>query len=579
MNETIFELLFILIKGMSVVAVFAYLLGMQTDLFKRLISRRAKIKTKLILGIFFGLLSLIGTYLGVHILDAYANIRAIGAIVGGVIGGPTVGIVAGFIGGLHRYLLGGFTAFACGLATFLYGIIGGVIYYYRPLNKITLKESFILGILVIIFEMILVLLFSRPYSLAYELVTIITIPMALSNALGIVLFVSILHNSIKKEEQLKAIQSYKALKIANKTLTYLQHGLDYDSAQETAKIILAETEVAAVSITDQEMVLAHCGLSEDHHQSGQKILTTATKEALINKKLVIVTEQDEIGCPVESCSLQSAVIAPLNRGEEVIGALKLYKAAPEKISNLDIELARGIAELLSNQLHISSLEKEAQLTTEAELKALQAQIHPHFLFNTLNTIISFCRTDPEQAKELLLKLSNFFRKTLKQSSKLVTLKQELEDTLDYITIEKARFGSRLKILTNISDELFCYKLPSFTLQPIVENALKHGISSQAGIGKIKIEALKDKEELIIKVSDNGVGISEAKLEQLLQMNQQNIDSGIGLNNVNQRLKKIYGSEYGLAIESEVDEGTTVSIKLPLCKGKGLLNDEIKNSNC
>ncbi|MCK8816912.1 sensor histidine kinase [Natroniella sulfidigena] len=579
MDKTIFELLFILIKGMSVVAVFAYLLGMQTDIFNQLVSRKAKVKTKLILGVFFGLLSLIGTYLGVHILDAYANIRAIGAIVGGLIGGPTVGIIAGLIGGLHRYLLGGFTAFACGLATFLYGIIGGSIYYHRPLSKITLKESFLLGILVIIFEMFLVLLFSRPYALAYQLVKIISIPMALSNALGIALFISILHNASKKEKELKAIQAYKALKIANKTLNYLRDGLNYNSAQETAKIILAETEVAAVSIADKEIVLAHCGLSEDHHHSGQEILTTATKEAIANGKLAIVTEQDEIGCPIEGCSLQSAVIAPLKRKEEVIGALKLYKTDTEEISNLDIELARGVAELLSNQLHISSLEKEAQLATEAELKALQAQIHPHFLFNTLNTISSFCRTDPEQARDLLLKLANFFRKTLKQNSKLVTLKQELEDTLDYIAIEKARFGDRLKLITDIPEVLHCYELPSFTLQPVVENALKHGISSQAGTGKIKIEALKDKEELIIKVSDNGVGISAAKLEQLLQTNQQNIDSGIGLNNVNQRLKKIYGSVYGLAIESEVDEGTSVTIKLPLCKGEGLLNNEIKNSNC
>ncbi len=561
MGTTHINLLFNLIKSMAVVGSFAYLLALETNLFSQLINRRAKVKTKIFLIIFFGLLSLSGTYLGVYIHDAYANIRAIGAIVGGLIGGPVVGLFAGLIGGLHRYFLGGFTAVSCALSTTLVGVVGGIVYYYRPFNKINLLESFLLGVVVESLEMIVVLFLSKPYSHAYELVRIISLPMILSNALGITFFISILQNNLKKEEDLKALQAYKALKIANKTLKYLQDGLDYNSAQETARIILEIAEVAAVSITDRNKVLAHIGEGEDHHQAGESILTAATSQTLNQGQLNIVITKEEVGCPVKECELKSAVIAPLKKGEEIIGVLKLYKIEEDDITNVDIELARGIAQLLSTQLHISSLKKQAQLTTEAELKALQAQIHPHFLFNALNTIISFCRTDSERARNLLIKLSDLFRRTLKQNSKIVTLEEDLKSTMNYIAIEKARFGSNLVVDIDVDERLLKYKVPSFTLQPILENAVKHGISPKVGIGKVKIKADDDNKSLIIKIIDNGVGIESDKLNEIFESGYGE-NSGIGLSNVNSRIKKIYGIQYGIEIDSQLDKGTEVIIRIP-----------------
>lgn len=486
-------------------------------------------------------------------------------MIGGLLGGPTVGVLAGLIGGLHRFYLGGFTAFACALSTTLAGLIGGLVHYYRPLNRISLQESFSLGVLVEVLEMGLVLGLSKPYPVAYQLVKVIAIPMILSNSLGIVFFIDILQKSFKKEEEVKALQAYKALKIANKSICYLRDGLNYESALETAKIILQITEIAAVSITDREQVLAHCGISEGHHQAGEEILTDATKQALANGEVTLIEHQEGIGCPIEDCSLRSAVIAPLKRGEEIIGVLKLYKTTEQGITNVELELARGIARLLSTQLQISSLKQEAQLTTEAELKALQAQIHPHFLFNALNTIVSFCRTDPEQARELLLKLSKFFRKTLKQNSKLVSLEQELDYVRDYLALEKARYREKLEMIIDIPDELLTNKVPSFTLQPIIENAIKHGLAPQPVKGQVMIIAFKEDGDLIIKIEDDGVGIPASKLNNILKLGYGE-NSGIGLNNVNQRLKKIYGTEYGLTISSELQEGTIVKIKLPDNRG-------------
>ena len=556
------NLLFTLIKSMSVIAVAAYLLGLETNLFNKLFNQRPKWQTKAFLVIFFGILSLSGTYLGIEIQGAYANIRAIGAVIAGLLGGPIVGTLAGLIGGLHRFLLGGYTAFACALSTVLAGLIGGIVYKYRPLNRIGLREGFSVGVIVEVLEMSFVLILSNPYSEALALVKTIALPMILSNALGIVLFIDILQKSFRKKEEAKARQAHKALKIANNSLCYLSEGLNYGSAAETAKIILEITNVAAVAITDRHEVLAHCGAGEDHHQAGGNILTDATKAALATGELNIFSTANEVGCPVEACPLGSAVVVPLKQNEEVIGALKLYKRAEQGITDVDIVLARGIGELLSTQLYLSRLKKEAQLTTEAEFKALQAQIHPHFLFNSLNTIVSFCRTDPEQARKLLMRLSKFFRKTLTQNSKIVTLKQELDYMHDYITIEKARYGDKLDVEIDIPEQLLDYKVPSFTLQPIVENAIKHGLAPQAQAGKVAIEAEVVDSNLIIEIIDDGVGIAEDKLEDILEVGSgQNV--GIGLSNVDQRLEKIYGNDYGVEIKSRLNNGTKVIITLPL----------------
>ena len=556
------NLLFTLIKSMSVIAVAAYLLGLETNLFNKLFNQSPKWQTKGFLVIFFGILSLSGTYLGIEIQGAYANIRAIGAVIAGLLGGPIVGILAGLIGGLHRFLLGGYTAFACALSTILAGLIGGIVYKHRPLNRISLREGFTVGVVVEVIEMAFVLIFSNPYSEALVLVETIALPMILSNALGIVLFIDILQKSFRKKEEAKARQAHKALKIANNSLCYLSEGLNHDSASETAKIILEITEVTAVAITNQEEVLAHCGAGEDHHQAGAGILTDATKLALDQGELNIVSTADEVGCPVDGCPLGSAVIVPLKQDQEVIGTLKLYKRTEQSITDVDIVLARGIGELLSTQLYLSRLKKEAQLTTEAELKALQAQIHPHFLFNSLNTIVSFCRTDPDQARKLLMRLSKFFRKTLTQNSKIVTLKQELDYMQDYITIEKARYGDKLNIEIDIPDRLLDYKVPSFTLQPLVENAIKHGLAPQAQAGTVEIKAEARGSDLVIQIIDDGVGIADNKLEDILEVGSGQ-DVGIGLSNVDQRLDKIYGNEYGVEIKSKLNKGTKVIITLPL----------------
>jgi len=556
----IFDLLITLLQNMSVIAVFAYLLS-RTEIFKKVVYEQSSPRIKIFLIIFFGLLSALGTYLGVYIFGAYANIRAIGAVVAGLLGGPIVGLTTGLIGGLHRYTLGGFTAFACAVGTTSSGLTAGLVRKYRSFKQINATFAFGLGILIMVIEMIYVLFLSESFVDAQRLVKVIALPMILNNALGIAIFINILKTTKNEEEKVRALQSQKALEIANRTLPHLREGLNYDSAAKAAATILSMTDIKAVSITNRNEVLAHKGLAEDHHQPGEKIITEATKRAIADGELTVIDKRTDIGCPVKGCELASAVVVPLKFDEELIGTLKFYKDNESSINDVDIELATGVANLLSTQIKIAHLEQAAQLTTQAELKALQAQIHPHFLFNALNTIISFCRTNPSEARRLLIKLSHFFRKTLKEGKKMVSLAEELEHVKNYIAIEKARFGDDLQMKIKVKDELLNLHLPSFILQPLVENAVRHGISPKSGIGIVEIIAKEKNNEVEIIIKDNGMGIEEGQLTEILKEGRGK-GTGIGLTNVNSRLQKIYGNDYGLKIDSQLGIETKILVTIP-----------------
>jgi two-component system LytT family sensor kinase len=197
------------------------------------------------------------------------------------------------------------------------------------------------------------------------------------------------------------------------------------------------------------------------------------------------------------------------------------------------------------------------MTTIAELKALQAQVHPHFLFNALNTIASFCRTNPLKARELILNLSKFFRNTLDRNIDFTSLGEELDLVNSYLSIEKARFGERLDIIFNIPQNLLEYKIPAFTIQPIVENSVKHGISSIPVGGQVKIDISKVHNFLSVRIIDTGSGMSCEKLSGILQS-----WPGIGLRSVNERLINYYGPDFGLKIESIEGKGTCVYFRIP-----------------
>lgn len=321
--------------------------------------------------------------------------------------------------------------------------------------------------------------------------------------------------------------------------------------------------MAAVALTDREQILAHVGKGCDHHEEGHAIQTMATHQALDSGELKLAATRVEIGCAEPNCPLVSALVVPLHFQQSVVGTLKIYRERARGISPVDWEFAAGLGMLFSTQLELATLEARARLVNRAELKALQAQVNPHFLFNALNTVVSFCRTDPEKARHLILQLGDFFRKNLKSGEKFVTLREECEHIRAYLAIEQARFFERLCVREEITEDTLNWRLPGLTLQPLVENSIKHGIYPMSKPGEILISALVENQILVVRIWDNGVGIPAEKLALIhagVEVSTSGL--GIGLQNVEQRLQLLYGKRAVFVIESREGKGTQVTLRIP-----------------
>lgn len=534
----------------------------KSKIFKKLVLKEnINNRDKILLSIIFGAFGIIGTYMGIPVKGAIVNSRVVGVFVGGLLGGPIVGILSGIIAGGHRLLidLGGFTSVACAISTISEGIMAGFLKKKFENSRYRTGSALITGCLAEVMQMVIILLVAKPFPKALDLVKIIGIPMILANGIGIAIFIAIIDSIFKEIENEAVYQAQLALEIADKTLIYFRQGLNEDTALATAKIIYDMTNIKAVAFTDKDKILSHVGIGEDHHLPGRTIQTNLTRKVLRNKTYTIANTKDEIGCDHFNCPLKSAVIAPIREGDKIIGLLKLYKGEENSITKVEVELALGLAQIFSTQIELSKIDYQRELLSRSELKALQAQINPHFLFNAINTIVSLTRTQPDDARRLLIHLGNFFRNNLQEGLDEVDLSKEIEHINSYVEIEKARFGDKLQIIYDIPDDIEC-RLPPLILQPLVENAIKHGVLGKIEGGKVEIIASEGDEEIKLVVKDNGVGIPKDKLDHLLDENE-NRDS-IGLINVNERLKNKYGHRYGLNIESEVNKGTIAIIIIP-----------------
>ena len=209
----------------------------------------------------------------------------------------------------------------------------------------------------------------------------------------------------------------------------------------------------------------------------------------------------------------------------------------------------------NNTRNEKKLEEQERLLVEARLAALTSQINPHFLFNTLNSVSSLIRTDPNQARVMVLRLSKVLRRLLRKHEHFSPLRDELSFIEDYLAIEVVRFGEKLRFERDVAEDTLDMLLPSMLLQPLVENSIKHGLSSKVEGGTIRIRTYRTENRLHLMVEDDGVGIPDEKLATLL-------DRGIGVNNVHERLRVLFGNEYRMWIESQPGQGVRIQIEVP-----------------
>ncbi|MCF4173972.1 sensor histidine kinase [Vibrio sp. McD22-P3] len=552
------DLIISLLQQMCVYLMLAYMLS-KTPLFIPLFSVSNRLSHKLSIYVLFSSFCILGTYFGLQINDAIANTRAIGAVMGGLFGGPIVGFAVGLTGGLHRYTLGGFTDLACAISTTAEGVIGGLmhLYFLRKDKKEELFNPLVVFYITFVAElvqMLIILIVAKPFDQAYALVSDIAAPMIIANSVGAALFMSILQDRKTIFEEYSATFSRRALNIAERSVGILVHGFNSNNASKIARIIYEETNVGAVAITDHDKILAFVGIGADHHHLNRSISSQSTLDSMNNNEIIYLDgKENPYQCSIsEDCKLGSALIIPLRTGDEVIGTIKLYEPKRKLFSTINMSMAEGIAQLLSSQiLHGDYINKQT-LLKQAEIKLLHAQVNPHFLFNALNTISAITRRDPDKARSLIQHLSQFFRSNLKQNIETVTLKEELAHVNAYLTIEKARFTDRLEVDIDIAPELLEQEVPSFTLQPLVENAIKHGISNLIEGGIIRIYSHTTQSGSEIVVEDNaGTFIAPKEGHE-----------GLGMQIVGKRLTNQFGRDGALKIEVEKDHFTRMSFIIP-----------------
>ncbi|MEL7642109.1 MAG: LytS/YhcK type 5TM receptor domain-containing protein [Solidesulfovibrio sp.] len=513
----------------------------------------------------FGIFGILGTYTGNYVFRSYANLRAMGVITAGLFGGPVVGIGAGLIAGGHRYLIdiGGFSALPCALATFLEGAAAGLIARRFPGQALDWGVAMALGIVGETVHMGLVLALSRPFAEAVDLVEVIGAPMIVINAMGAAIFVKALGLQRKLREQRDSTEARRILSIASQTVAHLRGGLTPDSARATAAIILSETGVAAVAITGNATILAHVGAGEDHHTVGEPWRTKATRLAFESGTALFLHDPEAIGCAKAGCPLREAIIVPLRKGSEIRGCLKLYGTKDRPLGKPLFELAKGLAALFSTQLELEDIGIANQLLAHAEIRRLQAQINPHFLFNSLNTIASFCRTAPGQARELLLDLARYMRRNLDSSRGLVRLSEEMDQVRSYLAIEQARFGERIRSEIDLEPGCQEWLVPPLLIQPLVENSVRHGLQGREEGGRVRVTARRENGHLRVVVEDDGLGMSQDVVDVLLSPRTlESMTEGVGARNSNQRLIQLFGPEYGLRVESAPGRGSRITFRVP-----------------
>lgn len=350
--------------------------------------------------------------------------------------------------------------------------------------------------------------------------------------------------------------STRAMRVVGDTLPLLRQGLNPESAAKAARVMTTLDGVDAVIVADPSGILA--------------------MEGAAARRLDPRAVQAELAAAMDGHRHRLArldgrilAVALLRSRGEVLGSLALVSemgSAPAHGREL-VRIARVLADLLSTQAELGQMDRQAQLVAEAELNALRAQINPHFLFNALNTIISYSREDPETTRRLLHRLAELFRGSMQSSGQMLPFADEYQQITNYLFIEQARFRDRLHVVYDIDPQVLRILIPALSVQTLVENAVRHGLSPKKSAGTLTLVGRLDfiAMRMVIEVRDDGVGMDPARIPDLLRPRREGGRGGrgLGLANINERLRRLYGEGCRLQIESSPNKGTRVVMRIPM----------------
>ncbi|MGH3949033.1 MAG: sensor histidine kinase, partial [Pseudonocardiaceae bacterium] len=334
----------------------------------------------------------------------------------------------------------------------------------------------------------------------------------------------------------------------------LREGLDQAAADRITMHLLELLKCVAVGITDSGGNLQSWdGEANDHYVDLVEAIAAAREG---NRREIVAHEK--LPCDRGSaCRMRTAVIVPLIvEGDTQAVLIVVGRSRGQRLT----QMADAVAQFVRTQFELASLEESKHALQQAEIKALRAQISPHFLYNALNTISSLIRTDPEEANDLLLEFADFTRYSFRSSGMFTTLSDEMRNIDRYLTIEAARYGGRLNVRLKIAPEVLQVTVPFLIIQPLVENAIKHGLAGKPGGGTVTVIAEDGGNEAVISVEDDGVGMEPKRLDEL--RNSHKTGEHVGLGNINQRMRQLFGDEYALIVETAKGAGMKVTMRVP-----------------
>jgi len=346
--------------------------------------------------------------------------------------------------------------------------------------------------------------------------------------------------------------TFNTLHTASLASPPLRAGLNAAGATRAARHLRVLLGTPAIALCSTEELLAWDGAGDGHASRAVGHARPAIEHARTE-----VVGPHGVACADPDCPIRVGVVAPLVVEERIVGSIAAYGgAASAGLVRATNEVARWV----SGQLELAELDASRTRLMEAEVRALRAQISPHFVYNSLNAIASFVRTDPERARELLLEFADFTRYSFRSHGEFTTLAEELRSIDRYLLLERARFGDRLHVTLQIAPEVLPVSVPFLCVQPLVENAVRHGLEGRLGDGHITILAEDVGSEAMISVEDDGAGIDPDAVRRTLAGAPDG--DGVGLANVDERLRQVYGDEYGLVVETALGAGTKVTMRVP-----------------
>jgi len=353
-----------------------------------------------------------------------------------------------------------------------------------------------------------------------------------------------------------------ALHAATSTLPHLRGGLHSRSAAGAVPHLRALTGAAAIALADTQSVLAIDGEGREQVRPGD--LLSRLLERTPDDRMHIVPR---LVSSDPTCPLRAAVLAPLTVQGHRAGTLIAFYRSVGRPRSDELRVVQEAASLVSAQIELSVLRDHEERLAQAELRALRAQISPHFIYNALAAVAGDIHARPEEARELLIDFAEFTRYLFRDGRSYVTLAEELDHVQRYLRLEQARFRDCLHVSIMIAPHTGDAVVPSMSVQPLVENAVRHGVEQRAGRGQIEIESRVHAGDVELRVSDDGVGIDPERLAAVLA----GAGGGIGLANVDARLRTTFGERYALQIDSQVGRGTTAVMTVPKLAGEDALN--------